>query len=138
MTARSADGPEPRIVPGNLAGGSFDDAAAALSAIQLVPTQVDEFSDTIAAGVVIRTEPGEGAEAARDSVVNVVVSAGPPIVTMPDVAGMSVADATAALAAVGLAVDSVVGSPSNAVIATDPPAGEQVRIPAAVRLITRR
>ncbi len=133
-----SDGPEPRIVPDGLTGGSFDQAASALTAIQLVATQVDEFSDTVAAGVVIRTEPGAGGEAERDSVVNVVVSAGPPIVTMPDLAGVSVSDATAQLAAIGLAVDSVVGSPSNPVIATDPSAGEQVRIPSTVRLFTRR
>ena len=57
-----SSGPAPRAVPSGLVGGTFDEAKAALEAVQLKAKKVDEFSDDVEKGKVIRLEPGEGDE----------------------------------------------------------------------------
>src|SRR5262249_37080275 len=55
-----SNGPAPRTIP-DLAGRSRDDAAAALQALQLdVIEATPEFSNTVPADAVIRTEPAAG------------------------------------------------------------------------------
>jgi serine/threonine-protein kinase len=131
-----SDGPEPRVVP-EVAGRSFDEAKAALAAEQLLARQVEEFSESVPKGTVIGTRPGAGAEAARDSTVDVVVSKGPETVSVPNVVGMRVDDATAALEAAGLSVSGVTGNPTRRVTSTDPAAGAVVRKGTSVALSTR-
>src|SRR3546814_5260544 len=48
-----SQGPQPRTVPGGLAGGTYEDAKAALEKVQLGATKVEEFSDDVEAGRVI-------------------------------------------------------------------------------------
>ena len=59
-----SSGPAPRTVPSGLVGGTFDQAKAALGGVQLKAKQVDEFSDTVEKGRVIRVDPGEGQQVA--------------------------------------------------------------------------
>ncbi|MEV5202174.1 Stk1 family PASTA domain-containing Ser/Thr kinase [Streptomyces sp. NPDC053720] len=81
---------------------SLADARRELRKAGLVPGMVTkEFSEETARGDVIRTDPAAGTERHPDSAVALHVSKGAPV-DVPDVTGLSVADATAALADEGL------------------------------------
>lgn len=131
-------GPEPRRVPDNLVGRALDEVRNLLSALGL-PVQVggESFSDDVPAGAVIASEPTPGAVVDRGTPVRVDVSLGPPVVTIPNVAGLSVVDAAAQLEAAGLDVGSTTGSPTRPVTGTTPAAGEVVRLGSSVTLSTR-
>jgi beta-lactam-binding protein with PASTA domain/tRNA A-37 threonylcarbamoyl transferase component Bud32 len=92
----------PDHVP-NLRRLTVADAKTLLAAAQLKlgATSVD-FSATVAAGRIITSSPPAGSEISPDTAISVVVSKGPPPVTVPDVVGKSVADATSILSALGL------------------------------------
>lgn len=132
-----SQGPAPRTVPSGLAGKTYDEAAAALTAQQLVPVKVEEFSDTVAVGMVITLRPGEGQQAARDSKVTVAVSKGPDLVAVPSVRGMSLDGAVAALEASGLKAGNVFGPANGKPFDTDPPAGTMVKRGASVDIYLR-
>lgn len=61
----------------NVAGLSYDAAAAALEKRDLKAVQVEENSDDVDKGTVIRTDPGSGINVGRSQSVNVIVSSGP-------------------------------------------------------------
>ncbi|MFI8432423.1 Stk1 family PASTA domain-containing Ser/Thr kinase [Streptomyces sp. NPDC079020] len=94
-------GPEIVKVP-DAEGLSLGDARRELKKAGLVPGMVTrEFSEDIVRGDVIRTDPEAGTERHPDSAVALVVSKGSPV-DVPDVTGLSVVDATAALDEEGL------------------------------------
>ncbi|MCG7525205.1 PASTA domain-containing protein, partial [Streptomyces sp. OfavH-34-F] len=94
-------GPEIVEVP-EVAGVPLADAKRRLEKAGLLPGMVTkEFSDEVAAGEVVRTKPAAGTERHADSAVAIVVSKGSPV-DVPDVTGLSVEDATEALADEGL------------------------------------
>jgi eukaryotic-like serine/threonine-protein kinase len=68
------------------------------------PTQ-EEASPSLAAGLVIRTDPPAGTAAASGTEVTLIVSSGPPPVTVPDVTGDPVDQATAELEAANFVVE---------------------------------
>jgi len=129
-------GPRPRVVP-EVAGSSFDAAAAALADVQLVAVRAEEHSTTVPEGEVIRSDPAAGTEVDRDGEVAVVVSIGPPPVDVPDVVGRLAATAADRLEAAGLVVTDVDGPPNRPVCATDPPPGTTVEHGSEVTLATR-
>lgn len=132
-----SDGPAPRVVPDGIVGVPLDDARAALEAVQLGVSSSEQYSSTVEQGVVISSDSEPGTELPRDSVVALVVSAGPEPIVVPDLTGRTGTEAAAALEEAGFRVSGIEGSPSGAVLATDPPAGES-RLPgAAVRVFTR-
>jgi beta-lactam-binding protein with PASTA domain/serine/threonine protein kinase len=133
-----SSGPKPRAVPAGLAGKTFDEAKAALEAVQLKAKKAEEFSDDVEKGRVIRTDPGEGATAARDSEVTVVVSKGPDIVKVPDVSGKSLEQAVAAIEGAGLVVGDAHGPANGKPFATSPRAGTEVRRGTAVDIYLER
>ena len=59
-----SNGPAARTVPAGLAGKTYDQAAAAITAAGLVPRNVPTFSDTVTSGTVIGTSPGAGPDVA--------------------------------------------------------------------------
>jgi eukaryotic-like serine/threonine-protein kinase len=115
-----------------------------LSGADLVPTTTTSFDDTLAAGVVARTDPGPDARLLRGSTVAIVVSRGKPLVpAVPS--GTSVADAEQAVRAATLSpVRSTAANeysatvPEGAVIRTDPPAGAPVASGGPVTLVVSR
>ena len=122
-----SNGPVPRTVP-NVAGKTFAEASKALGGQQLGAIQGDEFSDTVAAGTVIRTDPPAGQKAARDSKVTVVVSKGPDLVVVPKFRGLTIDQASAAATAAGVQVQAQgVFNGGRAVRAQDPAVGTQVK-----------
>jgi hypothetical protein len=66
-----------------LQGLTYDDAATALTALGFVPERVDEASDSVPAGRVIRTNPPAGTQILPGEPVQVIVSTGPATTAPP-------------------------------------------------------
>lgn len=133
-----SSGPAPRVVPDGLVGLSAADAKARLAAVQL-GASVTEVNDEVApAGMVMAVGTPPGTSVPRDTAVGLTVSKGPAPIPVPNVVGLAGTAASAQIQAVGLGVSGIEGSPSNAVLATDPPAGEAIPRGAPVRIFTRR
>ncbi len=128
-----SDGHAPVSVP-PVEGLTWDEAEQALAGANLRGTRVDEFSDDVRSGLVIRAEPATGAKAPYDSEVTVFVSKGPDVVDVPDVVGMTVDEAYDALRAAGLRASLPVYEPDATVKAQDPGAYESVRRGSTVTL----
>ncbi|MEV0490306.1 Stk1 family PASTA domain-containing Ser/Thr kinase [Streptomyces atratus] len=108
VTITVSRGPEIVQVP-DVKGIALAEARQTLKNRGLVPGMVTrEFSEEFARGDVIRTDPEAGAERHPDSAVALVVSKGSPV-DVPDVTGLSVQDATAALDEEGLKVKVLTG-----------------------------
>lgn len=120
-----SDGPAPVPVP-DVAGKTFDEAVQILAEKRFDAVKQEEFSDTVPAGVVTRTDPTANQSAPRDSEIAVFVSKGPEIVTVPTLVGVTVEEASAQLTAVGLTPDVQNYGPGRVVRASDPAAGAQV------------
>ncbi len=123
-------GPELVIVP-NLVDLSEREATAQLQALGLLVRVQDEYSDTVAPDLVIRTDPVADAEVRLGDTVLIVVSLGPAPVEVPELLGMTQAQAETALAERGLqiivATQPVADQSQNGlVIAQDPTAGESL------------
>ncbi|MGW8331028.1 Stk1 family PASTA domain-containing Ser/Thr kinase [Streptomyces sp. NPDC055808] len=96
-------GPETAQVP-QLDGMPLDRAKDELQKAGFAPGDTSsEFSDGVAQGSVIRTDPAAGVKRHTDTAVSLVISKGAPV-DVPGVVGDSVADATAALQDAGLKV----------------------------------
>ncbi len=120
-------GPELELVP-PLANLSEREATAQLQALGLLVRVQDEYSDTVAPDLVIRTDPVENAEVRVGDTVLIVVSLGPAPVEVPSLLGMNQTQAEAALSERGLQI--IVGtqpvadeSQNGLVIAQNPDAG---------------
>jgi serine/threonine-protein kinase len=96
-----SSGPELVIVP-EVEGLPERDAIAALQDIGLRFTTDEEFSSTIARGLVIRSEPAGGTEVQSGDTVLLVVSLGPQPVEVPNLVGMTRGQAESTLAGLGL------------------------------------
>ncbi|SDM74911.1 serine/threonine protein kinase [Actinomyces ruminicola] len=123
-------GRQPAVVP-DVTGMSVEDATTTLEASGLtLGAQSEAFSDDVASGLVISSSPASGAEGYyHGDSVDVTVSKGPEMVTVPDVAGMSEQEATTALKDAGLEVEvsRVLGGLFGTAHSTDPAAGTSVR-----------
>ncbi|MFF5917059.1 Stk1 family PASTA domain-containing Ser/Thr kinase [Streptomyces flavochromogenes] len=103
VTLTLSRGPEIVKVP-NLKNKPLAEAKRILAKEGLAPGVITrQFSETVAQGSVIGSDPEPGTERAPDSAVALVVSKGSPI-DVPDVTGRTVADATALLQDEGLKV----------------------------------
>ena len=124
-------GPAPRVVP-TLSGRTYEQAVAALEAIGLraarAPDQYNDDDDT--KGKVIIASPSQGSTAKRGDVVTMTVSAGRPEV--PSVNGLTVAEAEAKLATVGLKLGGKYGPGGGKVFLSTPGAGTKVKPGSAV------
>ncbi|WNF26599.1 Stk1 family PASTA domain-containing Ser/Thr kinase [Streptomyces sp. C11-1] len=101
-------GPEIVRVP-DVVGSSLADARRSLKKVGLIPGMATrEFSEDVARGEVIRTDPRAGTDRRPDTAVALVVSKGSPV-DVPDVTGLPVEDATAELEAEGLKAEVLPG-----------------------------
>jgi serine/threonine-protein kinase len=134
----TSKGHQPVAIP-SVAGDSYSDAAAALQAAGFVATQSQAYNATVPAGSVVSTTPDPSAgPQSFGSTVTVNVSLGPQPVPVPSgLTGQTVAKATAALQAAGLAVGSVFGPAGGKVFDTDPASGTQVQPGSKVNLYTK-
>jgi eukaryotic-like serine/threonine-protein kinase len=130
-------GPAPRTVPA-LGGRSPDDALAALQNLQLnAETGARaEFSDDVAAGKVVRTEPAAGQKVRRGGTVKLILSKGPELVSVPDVVDRPLNEAIQILKDKGLNPDvtSLFGQRTGRVLAQSPMPGQRVRKGATVTI----
>lgn len=120
-------------VPTELEGQSREEAEAAIVGAGLVVGEVrEDYSEDVPAGVVISTEhdPTDDGQLPEESVVNLVVSAGPQPRIIPNVAGGSFEAAEASLAELGLSVakdtEASETVPQGQVIGTRPSNGTEV------------
>ena len=70
--------------------------------LQVATSPVRLFSETISAGWVVTTDPTPGSQVAKNGTVTLILSKGPERYAVPDLSGLSVAAASAALTAVHL------------------------------------
>ena len=101
------------------------------------------FSENVAAGLVIATDPGPGGKVLDGGTVSLVVSLGPERYDLPDLAGQTEDQAQDALAATSLAFGESVGRwsetvPEGQVIRTSPKAGTVLKPGATVDLVLSR
>jgi serine/threonine-protein kinase len=144
-----SDGPELRTLP-ELGGVALAEAETTLAELRLRATTVaEEHHEDIPAGSVISwavaADPTltAGAEVLPDTEVGLVVSLGPAPRTVPDVANLTVADATAQLEALRLEVELAPPEfdndiPAGAVIASDPEPGASLERGSTVTLRTSK
>ena len=135
ITLLVSKGPAPVDVP-SLSGTGESNAQAILSDAGLKYTVTTKESATVPEGVVISTSPKSGTSLFRGDTVQLIVSEGPPPVTMPNVVDMPKADAIAELEALGLKVkvDEGIVTPLGRVYSQDPPAGATVPVGETVTL----
>ena len=123
------------------------DQTAATAALQQVGLRLEvggeEYSETVAVGLVLSSDPEPGASTAADSVISVVLSKGPERYAVPDVKGKPLAEAEAALVEAKLAVGVITEDwdpavPDGSVASTDPPVGEELKPGSLVNLVVSK
>ncbi|MBI2425442.1 MAG: PASTA domain-containing protein [Candidatus Hydrogenedentes bacterium] len=137
-----SSGPDGPVTVPNLVGLTDAAATAALNAIGLFLGDVSlQISATVPAGSIVSQNPTAGSETESGSSVNIVVSSGATgQVSVPDVAGLSQAEAEAALIAAGLNLGAVTQTassvvPAGNVISQDPAAGGMADFRSNVSLV---
>ncbi|MCL1899833.1 MAG: Stk1 family PASTA domain-containing Ser/Thr kinase, partial [Promicromonosporaceae bacterium] len=128
-----ADGPGAWTqMPEHILGEPFAEVRAELTTLDLAYQYTFAYDDNREAGLVLTVDPSAGEAVRRDAVVNLVVSRGVRMVSLPDrLVGLDLAEAEAALTEVGLGLgrtqsihrDDV---PAGQVIGVDPAEGAQV------------
>jgi beta-lactam-binding protein with PASTA domain len=123
----------------NVAGQSEAAAGAALRHAGLVPVPALTASSTVADGVVISETPPAGSVVSKGTRVTIAVSTGPGSSPLPDVAGLTAAQATAKLKEAGFKPTTEKQSSatvvSGRVISTDPSAGTEAQAGSSVTVI---
>ena len=127
-----AAGPGKQVtVPGIL---GLDERAAA-TALQDVGLRLEvsgqEFSETVAAGLVLSSDPAPGASTGVDSIISVVLSQGPERYAVPDVVGEPLAIARTTLSEANLGVGIITEAwdssiAAGSIVSTVPGVGEEL------------
>jgi serine/threonine-protein kinase len=123
---------------------TVDEASVILAPLELGVEVVEEFSEEIPLGVVIRTEPTSGENARKGSPVTLFVSKGQERYLIPsNLAGQDPKDATAELEALTLVVSGVTEVfdeliPAGKVVGTDPIGGTLVEQKTSVTLLVSK
>src|SRR6202022_4080326 len=100
----------------NVEGLAQDAATTAITAAKLtVGTVTQQTRNTVAAGKVIFQDPASGNSVAQGSPVNLVISSGPQMVTVPNVEGLTQAAATTAITVAKLTGGTITQQSSNTV-----------------------
>jgi serine/threonine-protein kinase len=123
----------------SVAGQSEAAAAAALRHAGLVPVPALTASSTVADGVVIGETPAAGSVVEKGARVTIAVSTGPGSSPLPNVAGLTAAQATATLKEAGFRPATEKQSSATVangrVISTDPSAGTEAQAGSAVTVL---
>ncbi|GGK61481.1 putative serine/threonine-protein kinase [Planomonospora parontospora subsp. parontospora] len=120
-----------------LASQTVEAATKQLGALGLKVKTTEEFSEEQPKGAVIETDPAAGAKVDKNTEVKVVVSKGVERVTVPDVVGKTVEEATAELEGKGFEVTVVTKAssrPQGVVLESDPEAGKKAAKGGTVRI----
>jgi serine/threonine-protein kinase len=132
---RISNGPEPRTIP-QLEGATQQEAQDELAKIDLKAAFVQDFSDDVEAGKVIKTDPAAGEQAEKGATVTVHISKGADLVAVPDVVGMTYSDAYDTLDAAGFVVEQ--SGQGNRVVKTNPPPGSRAKRGSGVTIFLKR
>jgi serine/threonine-protein kinase len=121
-------------------GMLYEDAYDALQQQNLIVLRVLEVNEETPPGTVIRQSPPAGTLVLPNTAVTLYVSSGAGLVRVPNLLGLSEADALAALQAEGLQLGTVIDSNSASVeaglvISSDPASGTEVEKDGFVNLI---
>lgn len=92
-------------IPATIIGKNFNAAETELKALGFVVSIVKEKNKTLSVGSVIRSDPKAGEKVAQGSVVTLYVASDADPVVVPDLIGLTISQATAALEKVGLKLD---------------------------------
>ncbi len=124
-----SDGPELKQVL-NVVGKSQQDARNVITKAGFKVKATQEYSETVAKGVVISQSPDGGVFVSAGGTINIVVSKGSQLVAVPDVTGKGEGDATAQLKNLGLkvTVNYQVSPDEGFVLTQDPLPGTEVNI----------
>src|ERR1700732_1155018 len=135
-----SSGPQMVTVP-NVEGLTQDAATTAITAAKLTGGAVtQQTSNTVATGKVISQDPASGNSVAQGSRVNLVISLGPQMVTVPNVEGLTQDAATTAITAAKLTMGAITQQSSNTVatanvISQDPASANSVAQGSPVNLV---
>ena len=136
----SSEQPQQEVSIPEVAQRPVDEVVEELTALGLEPVQVPQTDMHIPVGHVISSDPIAGKRLAVGSEITLVVSTGKPILSVPNVMGMSPGDARRALEEAGFQVipenearPSTEGD-QDKVVDSDPPPGAQVPADQPVRL----
>ncbi|MCP4079863.1 MAG: PASTA domain-containing protein, partial [Planctomycetaceae bacterium] len=122
----------PVITVPHVSGMTQEDAGAAITGAELaVGTAAESYSDTVPAGLVISQSPAAGTTAFRNSTVDIVLSLGVHMATVPSLTGLTSEEANAALSAEGFTLGSISQEyistiPENNIMNQNPAAGTSV------------
>src|SRR6202790_2060870 len=125
----------------NVEGLTQAAATTAITAAKLTGgTVTRQTSNTVATGKVISQDPASGSSVAQGSPVNLVISSGPQMVTVPNVEGLTQDAATTAITAAKLMGGTITQQTSNTVttgkvISQDPASGSSVAPVSTVNLV---
>jgi serine/threonine-protein kinase len=115
---------------------NFDQAKAALEALGLLVQRLDDqFSDKWEAGLVTFISPEIGLTVERGATIKIAISKGPDLVTVPDLTGLPVDQATAKLVGGRLVLGQTAGPTTKNVVSQSPAAGQSVKAGSAVNLL---
>ena len=137
-------GPGARVTVPSMVGGTITDADRLLKPVGLTSEVTkQEFSEDVAKGVIISTDPAAGDKVKEASVVHLTLSKGPERYIIPSVSQLTAEAATKLLTSIPIAtpvVDEVFNDkiPKGYVIGTDPASGTQVKRGAGIRLIVSK
>ena len=122
----------------DLSGKAEADAVSLLTGLGLVPDKTYEYSEEVAAGLVISQDPTTGYSVAEGSTVKLIISQGKQAITAPNVIGKDQNTAVAELSAAGLTVTIVQESsdvhPAGLVIGQSIEAGKTVEQGSAISI----
>ncbi|MFM8447629.1 MAG: Stk1 family PASTA domain-containing Ser/Thr kinase, partial [Candidatus Nanopelagicaceae bacterium] len=126
-------GPGSKVTVPSLIGGNLNDAATLLKPVGLTSEVASqEFSEDIAKGVIISTDPAGGEKIKEGGIVQITLSKGPERYSIPNIAQLTLEAATKLLSTIPIA-DPVVQEvfndkfPKGFAIGTEPAAGSQVK-----------
>lgn len=123
----------------NVVGQKSADAKKALSELGFKVTTTEEFSSTVAKGLVVSQNPGAGLKVGKGSRVTLSVSKGPEVVKVevPDVIGLTVNAAKSTLESLGFKVSFIYEphSENNTVLEQDPSPGAMLNKGSTVSII---
>lgn len=124
-------GPGAYVDVPNVAGYPLKEAQSALEDSNLEVVTQYAYSDTVQKGSVIESHPEAGSRATKNSTITLIVSNGVQMFDVPDLAGMTLEEATDRLEQIGLQTAKPVEAwseqvDSGVVISSDPAAGQSV------------
>jgi serine/threonine-protein kinase len=125
-------GPEPVEIPAVI-GSLLSDVLPMLTTLGFTVVVSEQvFDEVLTIGAVVAIEPEQGSVVPKGSELKVKVSKGPSLISVPNVVGKSVNEATAILQAAGFAVvrENLLpgGAPLNLVYSQSPAANSKVAI----------